>query len=109
MLRSFDWAFRSDRKILEIQSLWQAIGPYGWRAFDNDTDGIYIVARDAATNLRIKISGEAPDYCLEMHFDVAPERMDEVRDLLFRNVFGRLLLAAGATDVRLSGKPASSP
>jgi len=56
MLRSFDWDFRSDREILDIQSLWQAIGVYKWHAFDDDTGGIYIVARDPQTNLRIKMS-----------------------------------------------------
>lgn len=109
MVRSFEWDFRSNREILDIQSLWQAMGPYEWRAFDNDTYGVYIVARDPQTNLRIKLTGDGPDYSLEMDFDVEPERMDETRDLLFENVFAKLLPAAGATGVRLPGKPISGP
>lgn len=109
MFRSFEWDFRSSREILDIQSLWQALGLYEWRAFDNDSYGIYIVARDPQIHLRIKITGERPDYTLEMHFDVAPEQVDETRDLLFENVFTKLLPAAGATDVRPPGKPISGP
>ena len=71
--------------------------------------GVYIVARDPQTNLRIKITGDRPDYSLEMDFDVEPQRMDETRDLLFENVFTKLLPAAGATDLRPAGKPISGP
>ena len=109
MLRSFEWDFRSNREILNIQSAWQSMGPYEWHAFDNDTYGVYIVAREPSIGLRIKVSGDKPDYSLEMHFDVPPDRMEQTRDLVLKNVFGALLPAADATDVRPSGKPTSSP
>jgi hypothetical protein len=109
MLRSFDWDFRSSHEILDIQSRWQAMGQYEWRAFDNDVYGVYIVARDPKIDLRIKITGDRPDYSLEMHFDVEAERMAETADLLFKTVFTKLLPAADATDVRPYGTPISDP
>jgi hypothetical protein len=109
MFRSFDWDFRSNREILDIQSTWQALGPYEWRASDNDTYGVYIVAREASTNLRIKVSGQRPDYTLEIHFDVPPDRMEQTRDEVVKNVFVSLLPAANATNVRPSGKPMADP
>ena len=109
MVRSFEWDFRSNREILDIQSTWQAMGPYEWHASDNDSYGVYIVAREASINLRIKVSGDKPDYTLEMDFNVAPDRMEHTRDEVVKNVFGSLLPAADATDVRPSGKPISGP
>lgn len=109
MLRSFEWDFRSNRKLLDILSVWQSMGPFEWRASDNDVYGRYIVARDPTTNMRIKIVGAGPDYTLDMHFDVEPERMEETRDRLVKDVFVRFLPAADATDVRPSGKPMSTP
>ncbi len=109
MLHSFDWDFRSNREIRDILSTWQASGPYEWQAFDNDTYGIYIVAREPRSNLRIKVSGDKPDYTLEIHFDVPADRVEQTRDDIFRNVFGSLLAAADATDLRPSGKPTSGP
>jgi hypothetical protein len=109
VVRSFEWDFRSNRGILDIQSVWEAMGPYEWHTSDHDVYGVYIVARDPRTNLSIKITGEQPDYSLEMHFDVEPDRAQETLDLLLKDVFTKLLPAADATDLRPSGKPISSP
>lgn len=103
MVRSFEYEFRSDRDILDIQELWQSLGPYKWGASDNDQYGIYIVARDPTTRLRIKVSGDKPDYTLETDFDVPPNQVEQMKQALFKEIFEKLLPAAGATHVRDSG------
>ncbi|HET9637034.1 MAG TPA: hypothetical protein VFP26_13990 [Gemmatimonadaceae bacterium] len=109
MLRSFEYEFRSARDILDIQSVWQALGGYEWRAFDNDQTGIYIVAREAEQNLRLKLSGEKPDYTLEVHFDVEAKLADTMMEKLLREIFQTLLPAIDAVNVREPDVPFLSP
>lgn len=100
MVRSFEYEFGSPRDILDIQSVWQSLGGYDWRAFDNDHYGIYIVARKPETNLRIKVSGEKRDYTLETDFNVDPGLLDETMKKLFQDIFETLLPAVEAVNVR---------
>jgi hypothetical protein len=79
------------------------MGPYAWQAFDSDHIGgygIYIVAREYETHLRIRVLGETPDYSLEMDFDVERSLVRQTKSQLFANMFERLLPAVGATDIR---------
>lgn len=99
MHRGHTFDFRCKRKILELQSVWSALGPYRWHAFENEQYGPYIVAREPETNLKIRVLGEAPQYSLEMDFDVERRLIRQTKEQLFANVFERLMPAVGATDI----------
>jgi len=43
--------FQREREILDIQTAWQSLGPYEWRALDKEEYGVKIVARGAGTEL----------------------------------------------------------
>jgi hypothetical protein len=98
--KSFTYDFRSQREILEIQSAWLKMGPYQWRAFENDQYGTYIVAREPRGKLKIRVLGTAPDYSLEIDFDVGPGLVEETRARIFKAIFDSLLPAVDATDLR---------
>ena len=100
MYRSWTYDFRCERNIFDLQSAWLALGPYEWKAFDNDQYGSYIVARESETSLKIRVIGEMPDYSLEIDFDVEPDRLEQTQSEIFATIIEKLLPAVGATDIR---------
>lgn len=92
--------FRSPRKLEEVLSVWSGVGPLAWQAFENEDRGAYLVARDPALNLRIRLYGDAPQYSLEMDADVPPSQHEAVSQKLLSTVLGVLLPAIAATDIR---------
>jgi hypothetical protein len=98
--RGYTFDFRCERKIVDLQSAWSTLGPYRWQAFENDEYGAYIVAREPETNLKIRVLGEAPQYSLEMDFDVHRNLIRQTKSRLFADIFERLLPAVGATAIR---------
>jgi len=99
--------FKCDRKILEIQSQWNAAGPYAWSAFDNDQYGAYIVTRKPDINLRIKLFGEQPNYSLEIDCDVPAETIGSTKAGLLSIVFDQLLPAIEASAIRDTSRETS--
>jgi hypothetical protein len=100
MVRSFEFEFQSPRDIIDIQSAWQSLGDYDWRAFDNEQYGVYIVARQPQKNLRLRLLGAKPDYTLEVDFNVEANLSEETMRKLLRDIFGSLLPAIDAINVR---------
>src|SRR5205823_14810073 len=92
--------FRCESAILDIQSAWNAAGPYQWNAFDNEQYGVYMVTRVLEINLRIRVLGEAPNYSLEMDCDVPPKELEQTKSNLLSTMFDRLLPSIGATAIR---------
>jgi hypothetical protein len=84
---SYTYDFRCERGILDIQSAWLSLGPYEWRAFENEQYGSYIVARVPELNLKTRVLGEAPNYSLEMYFDVEPNLIKQTKSQLFSTMF----------------------
>src|SRR5690348_7861180 len=95
VFRSFTYDFRCEREILDLRSAWLEIGPYKWQAFDNDQYGTYIVARESERQLKIRVLGQAPNYSLEIDFDVEPTLIDQTKSEIFEVIFGGLLPAVG--------------
>jgi hypothetical protein len=83
-----------------MKTAWLEIAPYQWQAFDNEQYGIYIVAREPERELKIRVLGQAPNYSLEINFDVEPQLIEQAKSEIFKIVFGGLLPAVGATDIR---------
>lgn len=100
MVRSFEYEFQSPRDIIDIQSVWQSLGGYDWLPFDNEQYGVYIVARQPEKNLRLRLLGAKPDYSLEVDFNVEARLSEETMRKLLRDIFGSLLPAIDAVNVR---------
>ena len=100
MFDSYTFEFRCEREIFDIQATWRSNGPYAWQAFDSEQYGAYIVARAPELNLRVRVLGKAPNYSLEMDFDVERKRMKQTKAQLFSTMFEKLLPAVGATHIR---------
>jgi len=99
--------FQCDHQISDIQAAWNALGPYTWKAFDNDQCGVYIVTREPKKNLRIRVLGERPNYSLEMDCDVPTEQIEAVRAALLSTMLDRLLPSVRATAVRDTSRETS--
>src|SRR5207237_4325310 len=91
--------FHCDRKILNIQSDWNAAGPYKWSAFDNEQYGVYIVTRQPDINLKVRVLGEQPNYSLEIDSDVPSQSAECTKASLLSTIFDQLLPAIGATGI----------
>jgi hypothetical protein len=96
--RTFD--FRCDHEIFEIQSAWNAAGPYRWDAFDNEQYGVYIVTRAPEIHLKIRVLGQPPNFSLEIDCDVPPEIAETTKATLLSTMFNKLLPAIKATAIR---------
>jgi hypothetical protein len=94
------YEFQCDRRIPDIQAAWNALGPYTWKAFDNDQYGVYIVTREPEKNLRIRVLGERPNYSLEMDCNVPMDQIEVVMAALLSTMLDRLLPSVRATAVR---------
>ena len=70
------------------------------KLLDCDETGVYIIARDSGCNGRLRVDGEAPNYSLEIDFDVEPGLVEQTKSALFATVFDRLLPAVGAMNLR---------
>jgi hypothetical protein len=87
--------FQCDRKILDIQSVWNAEGPYEWNAFDSEQYGVYLVTRQQDIHLKIRVLGEQTNYSLEIGYDVPAESAETTKVPLLSTIFDRLLPAVG--------------
>jgi hypothetical protein len=92
--------FHCDRKLLDIQTAWNAAGPYAWSAFENEQYGAYIVTRQPDINLKIRVLGEQPNYTLEIDCDVPSETAEAATSALLSIIFGQLFPSVGATVIR---------
>src|SRR5436305_5502487 len=91
--------FHCNRKILDIQSAWNATGPYAWSAFDNEQCGVYIVTRQPDIQLKIRVLGEQPNYSLEIDGNVSPKIAEITKASLLSTIFDQLFPVVGATAV----------
>lgn len=91
--------FRSPRRLQQILSEWNTVSPLTWQAFENEQRGPYLVARDAALNLRIRLYGEAGQYSLELDANVPESEFETVRQRLLTTLLDILLPAISATDI----------
>jgi len=105
VVRNFGYQFRSPCDLLNIQSVWQALGGYDWRLLDSADYGVHLVGRDSKKNLRIRVLGEKSDYTLEAEVDVDNQQVDETMKQLFQDVFEKLLPSVDAVSDRDSDIP----
>jgi hypothetical protein len=92
--------FHCDRKILDIQSAWNAKGPYAWSAFENEHYGVYMVTRQPDIQLKIRVLGEQPNYSLEIHCEVPSKTAETTKATLLSTIFDQLFPIVEATAVR---------
>jgi hypothetical protein len=93
--------FRSPRSLQEILGAWSASGPFAWQVFENEDRGAYLVAREPAMNLRIRLYGDnARQYSVELDADIAAATYQDIRKNLLSTLLDVLLPGIAATGIR---------